>query len=154
MSGEGHSYHDNVCVVSMTQSLTWCWGTVVASGQKCSRRKNPGRLEIRAPTSAGKQRFCFQSYFLGEVYFGFFVGFSFQCLVWRKLLPRAWAMLFLKWQLTPTAVAPRLQEKAKLPGFQLDVFPGFPLSRTLLSHDACCRICWQHHHHCWITSML
>lgn len=79
MSEERHSYHDNIYVVSVTQSLTWGWGTAVASGQK-HRREHPGRQEIRASTSAGKQRvrdfasgaisFFFFSFLGGEDIFG------------------------------------------------------------------------------------
>lgn len=144
MSGEGHSYHDSICGVSMTQSLAWCWGTELASGQKCSRRKNPGRLGIRAPSSAGKQRvrdFASGAIFQGEVCFGVFVGFSFVSVFGvEEVALQAWAMLFLKWQLRLPPLAPMLQEEAKLPGFQLGVFTGFPLSRALLSHGACCKI--------------
>lgn len=69
MSEERHSYHDNIYVVSVTQSLTWGWGTAVASGQK-HRREHPGRQEIRVSTSAGKQRV--RDFASGAIYFLFF----------------------------------------------------------------------------------
>lgn len=64
-------------VVSRTQTLAWCWGTVIASGQKQEKKSwQTGNQGTNLCWEAESKRFCFWN-FLGEVYFGVFVGFSF-----------------------------------------------------------------------------
>lgn len=106
--------------VVMTISMAWVGHSPLLSpgalyspvARSAAGEKNPGRLEIRAPTSAGKQRvrdFASRAIFKGEVYLGGFVSFSFVSVFGvEEIALHAWAMLFLKWQLRPAPLAPML----------------------------------------------